>query len=48
MMLLLNKNSIRDVIPFPKTQKGQCLLSKAPSEVSIDQLEELSLKVVER
>ncbi len=47
MMLLLKKNSIRDVIPFPKTQKGQCLMSGAPSDVSFDQLHELSLRVVE-
>lgn len=48
MMLILNKNSIRDVIPFPKTQKGQCLMSNAPSGVDDKQLKELSLKVVER
>lgn len=47
MMLLLNRNSIRDVIAFPKTQKGQCLMSNAPSDVSKDQLRELSLKVTE-
>jgi len=48
VMLLLRKNSIRDVIPFPKTQKGQCLMSAAPSPVSPAQLKELSIKVVER
>jgi aspartyl-tRNA synthetase len=48
MMLLLKRESIRDVIAFPKTQKGQCLMSHAPSEVSIDQLKELSIKVVEQ
>jgi aspartyl-tRNA synthetase len=46
MMLLLKRESIRDVIAFPKTQKGQCLMSNAPSEVSKDQLKELSIKVV--
>jgi aspartyl-tRNA synthetase len=46
MMLLLKRESIRDVIAFPKTQKGQCLMSDAPSEVSKDQLKELSIKVV--
>jgi aspartyl-tRNA synthetase len=46
LMILLNKNSIRDVIPFPKTQKGQCLMSRAPSPVSDQQLRELSLKVL--
>ncbi len=33
IMLLLNKSSIREVIPFPKTQKGACLLTDAPSSV---------------
>ncbi|MGB4268706.1 MAG: tRNA ligase, partial [Spirochaetota bacterium] len=45
--LLLKRNSIRDVIAFPKTQKGQCLMSEAPSPVSAQQLKELSIKVVE-
>ncbi len=48
LMLLLNRNSIRDVIAFPKTQKGQCLMSQAPSPVSPEQLRELSIKVAER
>ncbi|MCX8124391.1 MAG: aspartate--tRNA ligase [Spirochaetes bacterium] len=47
LMLLLKRNSIRDVIAFPKTQKGQCLMSEAPSPVSAEQLKELSIKVVE-
>lgn len=46
MMLLLGKKSIRDVIAFPKTTKGQCLMSSAPSRVSDEQLRELGLKVV--
>jgi aspartyl-tRNA synthetase len=48
MMLLLRRNSIRDVIPFPKTQKGQCMMSDAPSPVSPEQLRELSIKVVDK
>jgi len=48
MMLLLKRDSIRDVIAFPKTQKGQCMMSGAPSEVTKDQLKELSIKVVEQ
>ncbi len=46
LMILLQRNSIRDVIAFPKTQKGQCLMSEAPSPVSPEQLKELSIKVV--
>lgn len=48
LMLLLKKNSIRDVIPFPKTQKGQCLMSNAPSPVAPSQLRELSIKITDR
>ena len=36
--------SIREVIPFPKTQKGVCLLTGAPSGVNDAQLRELGLK----
>jgi len=48
LMIIMNKNSIRDVIPFPKTQRGQCPMSEAPSPVDDDQLKELSIKLVER
>jgi len=41
---LLGTESIRDVIAFPKTQKGTCLLTDAPSEVAQKQLKELHLK----
>ena len=44
LMVLLGESSIRDVIPFPKTNKGQCLMTEAPSYVEDSQLEELSLK----
>ena len=44
IMILTGTENIRDVIAFPKTQRGQCLLSDAPSEVDAKQLEELSLK----
>ena len=43
--LILKEKSIRDVIAFPKTQKGVCMLTDAPSEVSEKQLLELSIKV---
>ncbi len=43
--LLCGGSSIRDVIAFPKTQKGSCLLTSAPSGAGRDQLDELGLKV---
>jgi aspartyl-tRNA synthetase len=44
IMLLTGTDNIRDVIAFPKTQSGQCLLSNAPSEVDQKQLDELNLR----
>jgi aspartyl-tRNA synthetase len=46
LMMLMGLESIRDVIPFPKTQKGACLLSGAPSRVSQRQLNELKIRAV--
>ena len=43
--MLLGTPSIRDVIAFPKTQKGTCLMTKAPSEVATKQLDELSIRI---
>ena len=45
MMFLLNTDSIRDVIAFPKTQKAACLLTEAPSLVDNAQLEELHIRL---
>lgn len=46
IMLMTGAESIRDVIAFPKTQRATCMLTDAPSPVSLEQLMELSLKVV--
>jgi len=43
--LLLKRESIREVIAFPKTQKGTCLMTEAPSEVDAKQLKELHLQI---
>ena len=40
---LLNLETIRDVIPFPKTTKGYALFEGAPSEVDKEQLDDLKL-----
>jgi aspartyl-tRNA synthetase len=45
VMFLTGTDNIRDVIAFPKTQKGQCLLTEAPSSVDQSQLDELNLRV---
>ena len=45
VMLLTGTDNIRDVIAFPKTQKGQCLLTDAPSRVEPEQLDELHIMV---
>jgi aspartyl-tRNA synthetase len=44
--MLLCGTHIRDVVAFPKTQKAQCLLSKAPSAVEDSRLEELKIRCV--
>jgi aspartyl-tRNA synthetase len=46
MMIMLGKNSIREVIAFPKTHKGACPLTRAPAPVSGLQLNELGIRVV--
>ena len=45
VMLLTGTDNIRDVIAFPKTQRGQCLLTDAPSSVDQEQLDELNIRV---
>lgn len=43
VMLLAGRTNLRDTIAFPKTASASDLLTNAPSPVSKDQLEELSL-----
>jgi len=43
--MITKSESIRDVMAFPKTQSGSCLLSGAPSEVAGRQLKELKIKI---
>ncbi|MCE9633193.1 MAG: aspartate--tRNA ligase [Methylophilales bacterium] len=43
--LMAGAESIRDVIAFPKTQRAQCLLAKAPNEVDEKQLRELHIRI---
>ncbi|MCX7829593.1 MAG: hypothetical protein N2445_00830, partial [Acidobacteria bacterium] len=44
-MILMGCESIRDVIPFPKTTSGLCLMTSSPSEVDEKQLKELKLRI---
>ncbi len=45
VMLLCNLDSIREVIPFPKTTSALCLMTDSPSEVDEKQLAELGIKL---
>lgn len=45
LMIMENEPNIREVIAFPKTGDGRDLLMGAPSEVSEEQLKELSIEI---
>jgi aspartyl-tRNA synthetase len=45
-MLLCGADSLRDVIAFPKTQKGTDLCTEAPAAVQQKQLDELHIALV--
>ena len=48
VMLMTGATSIRDVMAFPKTQTAACPLTSAPSEVDVDQLRELAIRIRHR
>jgi len=45
IMIMLGLSTIRDVIAFPKTQSGTCLLTGAPDYVKQEQLKELRIRI---
>ncbi len=47
VMLMLQKDSIRDVIAFPKVQSAGELMTRCPSEVEKKQLDELKIEFIE-
>ncbi len=47
VMLLGKLNNIREVIAFPKTQSAVCMLTGSPSNVTDEQLREVSINVIE-
>ena len=46
IMLLTDADNIRDVMAFPKSSSGSCLMSKAPSVTQTENLAELGLSIV--
>ena len=45
VMLLAGETNIREVIAFPMNQRAQDLMMNAPSEVTIQQLRELHIRI---
>jgi aspartyl-tRNA synthetase len=48
VMLIAGEQSIREVIPFPKTAKGTDLMCEAPSPVPERQLRDLGIRLVQQ
>lgn len=46
IMILTETENIRDVIAFPKTTSGSCLMSEAPNTVEEDQLIDLQIELI--
>ena len=44
-MLMTGSSSIRDVIAFPKTQTASCLMTEAPSQASLEVLDDLKISI---
>ena len=44
IMIMAKRDSIRDVIAFPKTQSASCLMTQAPNDVDEKQLRELHIR----
>ena len=47
-MIFAGRDSIRDVIAFPKVQNASDLMSQCPSEVDIKQLDELNISIKDK
>ncbi len=47
VMLICGEHSIRDVMAFPKNNRGQDLMSQSPSDVDLKQLRELGIRLAE-
>jgi aspartyl-tRNA synthetase len=45
VMLMAGRDSIRDVIAFPKTTSASCLMTGAPSPIDAEQLDEVGLEL---
>ena len=45
VMILTGETSIRDVIPFPKTNKAACLMTESPNQVTAEELRDLNIRV---
>lgn len=47
MSILANRQSIRDIIAFPKTQRGQDLMAQSPCPVTEKQLKDLHIALAD-